>query len=212
LHCYKHFAQLLYSSAMQEVFETIVTGFLDTRVGLANNFLSHELAKHLRSNLLALHAKNRMQPSGIGNNTKLVKNELIRSDLIYWLDLKHDNTSENAFLGLIEEFVTHLNRTCYAGITGYEFHYTLYDKGTFYKRHSDQFHDNKNRAFTMIIYLNIGWKIEDGGQLCIYHLNEIQTINPIDGSCVFFKSSELEHEVLLSNTQRLSITGWLKTN
>ena len=33
-----------------------------------------------------------------------------------------------------------------------------------------------------------------------------------DGKTVFFKSSELAHEVLLTNKARMSITGWLKVN
>jgi SM-20-related protein len=31
----------------------------------------------------------------------------------------------------------------------------------------------------------------------------------IEGIVVFFKSSELEDEVLLTNIRRMSITGWL---
>jgi SM-20-related protein len=32
----------------------------------------------------------------------------------------------------------------------------------------------------------------------------------MNGKGVFFKSGELEHEVLLANKMRMSITGWLK--
>ncbi len=62
----------------------------------------------------------------------------------------------------------------------------------------------------MISYLNKDWKEEDGGQLLIHPEKGEQTINPTQGKTVFFKSSELEHEVLVSNKQRMSITGWLK--
>ncbi|WP_218972254.1 2OG-Fe(II) oxygenase [Labilibaculum filiforme] len=142
----------------------------------------------------------------------LIHDKLIRSDKIYWLDRKHRDKHEDSFFDLMDRFVVYLNQTCYTGITGYEFHYALYEKGTFYKKHLDQFVNNKGRAFTMIMYLNIDWKQGDGGELCIYHLDHNQNIAPINGKCVFFKSSELEHEVLLSNQPRLSITGWLKTN
>ena len=36
-------------------------------------------------------------------------------------------------------------------------------------------------------------------------------LSPTNGKIVFFKSSELAHEVLLSNQPRMSITGWLKS-
>ena len=44
------------------------------------------------------------------------------------------------------------------------------------------------------------------------YTDSLQTISPQNGKCVFFKSSELPHEVLMTNVPRLSITGWLKTN
>lgn len=39
-----------------------------------------------------------------------------------------------------------------------------------------------------------------------------ENVSPMNGKCIFFKSSELAHEVLITNQQRLSITGWLKTD
>jgi SM-20-related protein len=118
---------------------------------------------------------------------------------------------ENLFFDLMDRFVAYLNSTCYTGITGYEFHYALYETGSFYKRHLDQFRSNKSRAFSMIMYLNADWETKDGGELCVYHADRIQTIAPENGKCVFFRSNELEHEVLVTHKPRLSITGWLKT-
>jgi SM-20-related protein len=37
-----------------------------------------------------------------------------------------------------------------------------------------------------------------------------QKIAPEQGTTVFFKSNELQHEVLVTQQQRMSITGWLK--
>jgi SM-20-related protein len=67
------------------------------------------------------------------------------------------------FFDLIDQFVKHLNVTCYAGITEYEFHYTYYEKGSSYKRHLNQFKGNQNRAYSMIMYLNDNWSPSDGG-------------------------------------------------
>ena len=197
---------------MEQAFEKIITSFLENRVGLIDNFLTEALSKNLKENLSLLLLEKQLKVAGVGNNTNFLTNKLIRSDIIYWLDRKHNNIHENCFFDLIDEFVKYLNLTCYSGITGYEFHYAYYEKGSSYKRHLDQFRDNENRAYSMIMYLNSNWKPLDGGQLCVYHQEHSQIISPVNGKCVFFKSNELEHEVLLSHRPRMSITGWLKTN
>jgi len=51
----------------------------------------------------------------------------------------------------------------------------------------------------------------NGGELQIHHADHLQNISPTNGKSVFFKSSELAHEVLLTHVPRMSITGWLKT-
>jgi SM-20-related protein len=197
---------------LQTTFDCLIDSFIADKVGLADNYLSVSLAADLKENLIALYANNQLLAAGIGNNTLLTHDKLLRSDKIYWLDKAHNNPFENSFFNLMDGFVAYLNSTCFTGITGYEFHYALYEKGSFYKRHFDQFKSNKSRAFSMIMYLNVDWKAADGGELCIHHTDHLQTISPINGTCVFFKSSELEHEVLMTNQPRLSITGWLKTS
>jgi SM-20-related protein len=62
----------------------------------------------------------------------------------------------------------------------------------------------------MISYLNDDWQESDGGQLMIYQNYNNKKVNPTQGKTVFFKSNELQHEVLVTQKQRMSITGWLK--
>ncbi len=195
---------------MQQPFNDLINSFIDHKVGIAENFLSASLSAHLKENLINLYSNNQLSAAGTGNAAVIVSNKSVRSDAIYWLDRKHNNPHENDFFDLMDHFVSHLNSTCYTGITGYEFHYTLYRKGDFYKRHLDQFKNNDSRQYSMIMYLNTDWKEEDGGELCIYHKDSQQHISPVHGKSVFFKSSELEHEVLLVHKPRMSITGWLK--
>jgi SM-20-related protein len=204
--------RLQYKTLLQTIFDCLIDSFIDDKVGLANDFLSVSLAAGMKANLLALYAEKQLTSAGIGNNSVQNHDKLIRNDKIFWLDRSHDNPFEIHFFALMDSFVSHLNRTCYTGITGYEFHYTMYEKGSFYKKHLDQFQNNKSRAFSMIMYLNVDWIATDGGELCIYHDDFLQTIAPQNGKCVFFKSSDLPHEVLMTNVPRLSITGWLKTN
>lgn len=195
---------------LETIFNCLIDSFVADKVGISQNFLNLPLAADLKANLQALYAENQFRSAGIGNETLARQDKLIRSDKIYWLDPSHPNPAEIRFFVWMDLFVLHLNQTCYTGITGYEFHYTYYESGSFYKKHLDQFRNNKSRAFSMIMYLNTGWQQKDGGELCIYLPDHIQTIAPQNGTCVFFKSSELEHEVLLTHEPRLSITGWLK--
>lgn len=195
---------------MEIAFETLIASFLEDNIGIATHFISDELAGQLRQNLLNLDVQNSLVAAGTGNETKFIRNHKVRSDVIYWLDKSHNNLYETEFLEQIEAFIIYLNESCYAGITSYEFHYSLYEKGSFYLKHIDQFQDNSSRAFSMICYLNENWKIEDGGALCIHQVKSNQHISPNQGKTVFFKSDELEHEVLVTNRRRMSVTGWLK--
>ena len=192
---------------MEIIFDELIDSYLATNVGIVNNFLSVALSGHLVDNINALYAQDLLLSAGTGNSKLVTHNKLVRSDKIYWLDRAHDNLSENLFFDLMDRFVIHLNSSCYAGITGYEFHYTLYEKGSFYKRHLDNFKQNGTRAFSMIMYLN---SEVEGGELRIYQGNNWQDITPNAGKSVFFKSNELEHEVLVTHLPRMSITGWLK--
>ncbi len=151
-----------------------------------------------------------MQSAGTGNETLVSHDKKVRGDVIYWLDRSHHDRNENSFFDLMDTFVRYLNKTCYTGITGYEFHYARYDTGSFYKKHLDRFRNDSGRQYSMIMYLNEDWQLADGGELCIYQNGTQQNISPTNGKTIFFKSSELEHEVLLTHKPRMSITGWLK--
>ncbi|RZM00137.1 MAG: 2OG-Fe(II) oxygenase, partial [Pedobacter sp.] len=123
----------------------------------------------------------------------------------------HNDSAENDFFDLMDAFIVHLNETCYTGIIGYEFHYTLYQPGSFYNKHFDRFRNNDSRKFSMIMYLNTNWVEGDGGELRIHESGKAaRNISPENGKAVFFQSSELEHQVLITHKPRMSITGWLK--
>lgn len=195
---------------MENSFEDLIASYIKDKVGISKHFLSNNLANHLKENLISLNKDRLLISAGIGNSEKLSFDGTIRSDSIYWLDKKHNNAFENAFFVQIEAFIDYLNSSCYTGITGYEFHYSLYEPGDFYLKHLDQFKNNPSRKYSMISYLNSDWQESDGGELLIHQLNNNQKINPTQGKTIFFKSDELVHEVLVTNNTRMSITGWLK--
>lgn len=197
---------------MEKDFEVLINSFINDKIGITNHFISDELANHLKENLLSLLEQNLLVPAGTGNDNEVSHDTKVRGDSIYWLDRSHENEYENDFFDQIEDFIKYLNKSCYAGIKSYEFHYSIYEIGSFYKKHVDQFQNNSNRKYSMISYLNNDWQKEDGGELLVYQNYNNQKIAPTQGKTVLFKSDELQHEVLVTNKQRMSITGWLKEN
>ncbi|KOP35767.1 proline hydroxylase [Flavobacterium sp. WLB] len=197
---------------MDDSFEDLIASYMENKIGISERFISDELSNNLKQNLIDLNAASLLLAAGIGNSEKLSFDGKIRNDAIYWLDKKHNNVFENEFFDKIDAFVPYLNESCFAGITGYEFHYSLYEKGDFYLKHLDQFKNNSSRKYSMISYLNSNWKESDGGELMIHQNNSEQKISPIQGKTVFFKSNELVHEVLVTQNTRMSITGWLKSD
>ena len=195
---------------MEASFETLINTYIINKVGISEDFLGKALCQNLALHLLALNATDVLKEAEIGNDSKTTQNTLIRSDKIHWLDKSHNNEFENEFFAKIDAFVAYLNMSCYTNISSYEFHYSLYEKGSFYKPHFDQFENDNHRQFSMISYLNPNWQPQDGGELHIYQTNNNQMISPTESKTVFFKSDELKHEVLVTNERRLSVTGWLK--
>lgn len=193
-------------------FEELIEGFLNHKVGVSTQFLSTELTNALSENLRMLHHEGQMISAGVGDAQNRTMDKTIRRDKIYWMDNATANTAEREFLSVIDEFVSYLNRTCFTAINDYEFHYAVYEAGSFYKRHIDQFRNNNFRKFSLITYLNDDWKEEDGGSLLLYRDNgTVDSILPTAQRSVFFKSDEMEHEVAIATRARMSITGWLKS-
>jgi SM-20-related protein len=195
---------------MDAVFEKIITEYIDHQLGFTSDFISPQLGQALRKNLIQLDVDDELHQAGVGSAARLAFKPEIRKDKIFWLDNKINGPFELAFFERIDAFVQYLNQTCYTGITDYEFHYALYEPGGYYKKHKDQFKDNQKRQFTLITYLNDNWQEDDGGELVVYKNNGEEKIAPTMGKTVFFKSNELEHEVLPAKNSRMSITGWLR--
>ena len=202
-----------YLPAMPETynrFDLLIDTYLENKVGIDIDFLTEELSAGLQQNILQLQKNDLMTFAGVGNEKVMDTKQQMRGDKIYWMDKSHDNVFEQQFLAHIEAFIDRLNSTCYTGINGYEFHYAVYGEGSGYKRHKDQFKNDSNRKFSLINYLNNNWTEEDGGQLMVYQNGTPQKIQPQSQTAVFFKSDEMEHEVITANRSRMSITGWLK--
>ena len=180
----------------QNQFEELIQGLIDDDYGCCNDFLLPSTMAGLRTNMTMLDDAGIMKAAGIGNKMDFQKDKLIRGDKVKWIEEQSTNHFEEIYLKKIWKFINHLNKTCFTSISTFESHYANYERGSFYKRHLDQFKNEKGRKYSIVLYLNQDWKAEDDGLLSLYPLNEAQKdITPLEGRMVFFRSDEMEHEV-----------------
>lgn len=196
----------------QNQFEELIQGLIDNKYGCCNDFIKPSSVTGLRDTIQSLIDLGQLKDSGVGNAFDSTKDKAIRGDKINWIQDKSINPFEVVYLKKVGKFIDHLNKTCFTSIKSFESHYSNYEKMSFYKRHLDQFKNEKGRKFSIILYLNQDWTDEDGGMLKLYpEAGEQKEISPIGGRMVFFRSDEMEHEVKASFTrERKSIAGWFK--
>ena len=199
------------------IYETIISGIIDQKYAVCDNFFSAAEVQLLKEQIQAKHQQQLFKAAAIGNGSKEKVLKSVRSDSILWIDEDNADNIEALFLSKINDFIQYLNRTCYLGIECGEFHYATYPEGTFYKRHLDVFQTDSRRTLSVILYLNDeDWSASDGGELTLYLPNEAGEIEPLDilpkgGRLAIFDSKTIEHEVKVVHRTRYSITGWLKT-
>ncbi len=196
----------------QNQFEELIQGLIDNKYGCCNDFLLPSTVTGLRDTIQNLSVSGDLKHAGIGNSSDIKQDKEIRGDKINWIQDNTENPFEVIYLEKVRRFIDHLNKTCFTSIKSFESHYANYEKLSFYKRHLDQFKNEKGRKFSIILYLNQDWTEEDGGMLTLYPEAGVQKeISPIGGRMVFFRSDEMEHEVKPSYTrERKSIAAWFK--
>ncbi|NHQ87994.1 2OG-Fe(II) oxygenase [Iodobacter sp. HSC-16F04] len=147
--------------------------------------------------------------AGIGRKEGHIVQEQIRGDNICWIDA-NDPIAARA-LSQLDELKQSLNAALYLGLDELECHFAAYPVGSFYARHLDQHRGEDSRVVTVVLYLNPEWTEQDGGELRLY-LDEHRHLDilPQGGKLVIFLSNRFEHEVLISQRERLSLTGWFR--
>lgn len=196
----------------EQQFEKLISEVIDRHYGMCDDFLDTPLLTGLRKNLHTYHSKGAMHPAGIGRHFDFKENLKVRGDVIRWIEEDSMDPFEEQFMVQIKNLIHYLNTTCYTRINFFEFHYAWYDAGSFYKRHLDQFKSNRGRKFSLVIYLNEDWLSTDAGNLRLYLDGHDVDVFPEGGRAVFFKSDEVEHEVMPAPLRpRISIAGWLKS-
>jgi SM-20-related protein len=150
-----------------------------------------------------------MKKAGIGKQSDFRINESIRGDYIRWIDKASAVPPLTAYIDRLTEMMRFINRALFLSLKDIEIHMTVYPAGAYYKRHLDQFNPGDHRKLSVICYLNKAWTDDLGGQLRMHLESGTKDVLPIAGRLVCFRSDLIEHEVLASKQERLSITGWM---
>lgn len=179
------------------------------------DFLAPKVVQRLKSEFDELYNKGAFRQAGIGKGANFQVKPEIRSDHVYWLDPDNLTSLQNEYWRRIDQLRRLFNQEFYLGLKSFEAHLAKYPPGSFYKRHIDQFQQVSYRIISCILYLNADWRQGDGGELRIFLPDgkggeKYIDIVPKAGTLVCFKSDEIPHEVLPTNKERYSFTGWMR--
>jgi len=193
----------------ENLYSKITDALVEDGYIIIKNVLPLELPKQL------LHiAKNEtaFKRAGISGAGDLHLDSQRRRDKILWLD--EDGLAQSEFLAFSQGLQEYLNRSLYLGLSYYEAHFAIYEKGDFYEKHLDAFKNSQNRVVTTVYYLNEDFKESDGGALLVYDESDklLTNVVPTANTLVVFMSEKFPHEVLPAIKKRYSIAGWFRVD
>ncbi|SKA69390.1 SM-20-related protein [Thiothrix eikelboomii] len=172
-------------------------------------FLKAEQVLQLRTQALSQYAAGRFKPAAVGQGSRQAVHADIRRDAVLWLE-DHETGVASEFLNWLADLRLALNQALFLGLVETELHFAVYPSGGFYRKHIDNFRGSSARLITVILYLNQAWQPQEGGELRLYLDDRTLDIAPEPGKLVLFLSERFEHEVLPTQQERLSLTGWLR--
>ena len=154
---------------------------------------------------LSAWARPRMRAAGIAGGEVRAD---VRGDHLAWLD--DAPAAAAAFLAWREAVRVRLYEGAWLRLDAGETQVACYLPGRGYTRHVDAPRGSTARRVTAIVYLNEGWRPEDGGAL-VAHLDAgEQRVMPSLGRAALFLSDRVEHEVLPARRERWAVTTWLR--
>ena len=200
---------------MEDLLDHISQEIYSNSYVVVDNFADEAFRKALLKEQTDLLNQGQFTKAAVGKGDQKQVRAEIRSDEVLWMDATSLSPLQAIFWEKVTEVQQVLNRRCFLGLKSFEGHFARYPIGSFYKRHLDQFHAVPHRIVTIILYLNESWTEADGGQLRMYFPQEdgserVEDVLPVGGRLVVFLSEEIPHEVLPTQKERISITGWLR--
>ncbi|KTD18647.1 2OG-Fe(II) oxygenase [Legionella jordanis] len=191
--------------------ETIIDHICAKGFHVIDHFLPVKDFKHLREKADGLQQDGQFRRAKIGRQLSSMLHNDIRTDEINWLDEHIEDKAVQPFLARISEIAAMLNQALFLGLVEFEAHFAVYQPGSFYKKHIDQFATTQDRQISCVYYLNHCWHEQDGGELKLYNHEGELLFNtaPLPNRFICFRS-DLPHEVCVTKNSRYSIAGWLK--
>lgn len=150
----------------------------------------------------------KLQRAGTGNGTNYQANS-VRHDSIHWLEDGTTNPIEQEIWSWLNTLRTTLNGHLFINASHAEAHIALYPPSNGYARHKDTFVNNNKRVMSIVAYFNDNWQESDGGVLRLYANDTVVDVLPQAGRVVVFDPN-IEHEVLPTTRERLSVACWLR--
>lgn len=198
----------------EALLEGIVEALATRGLTIVDDFLPPLLVADLAREARELWSEGGFRGAGIGQGANLQQNAAIRTDRILWLNPATASPAQCQYLASLEALRLAINRALFLGLFEFEGHLAIYPAGAYYRKHLDQFRDQDQRLVSTILYLNPGWREEDGGQLRIYtdptDASRQEQVLPLAGRLVCFLSDRFVHEVLPARRERMSLTGWFR--
>lgn len=188
--------------------DTLIDSLVEKGWFHEEGFFSPEFCLELLNECKGLELKAAQIGKGQGKQEALE----IRNDSIFWIDEEHASALQKEYLTRMNLLMNDINRELFLGLREFECHFAHYKTSGFYKKHLDQHQTSQKRLVSAICYLN-GPK--SGGELVVYskdNPDEVAAkIKPKPGSFVCFLSNQIYHEVLPTDGERFSVTGWFRT-
>lgn len=190
-------------------YEWIASSLAEKDYCVIDNFMTAYEVAALRQVAHSYWQEDEFSQAGIGTAGLYQKDRTVRGDSIRWIDPKTAASPTQKFLDKIEDLQNALNQLLFLSLKEFECHFAIYPPGTFYARHLDQFAGRNIRKISFVLYLNEDWDPKDGGFLRMF-VNETIDVIPEAGRLALFRSDVVEHEVVETRRERISITGWMR--
>ncbi|MEZ4647905.1 MAG: 2OG-Fe(II) oxygenase [Candidatus Eisenbacteria bacterium] len=191
--------------------EVIGHRILEEGIAVWDGVLPISVLEGLREDALRELEEGNYRPARVGKGVRRRRMTEVRTDRIRWLERSTATDAQIAYWTMIDHLRTGLSSFFRVHLERMEAHFAVYPEGAFYARHYDQFRGVGNRIFSVILYLNPEWEPGHGGELRV-HPPEGAPVDyaPLHGRLIVFRSDEVLHEVLVSQRQRVSVTGWMR--
>lgn len=178
----------------------------DGRAVVREGFLG-ALADEVRAATVALRDAGALTPAGTGRDG--IHGHAVRGDRTAWVDDRVHDPPWDALWRAFDTLRSEVNAAAWLGLRRFTVQIAYYPgDGSTYARHLDALAGEGSRRLTAIVYLDPGWRPEDGGALRIYEPDGPRDLAPLHDRLVLFLSGALDHEVLPVVAERFAVTAW----